>query len=50
MSDHDLRDRTAGAITHAEQTPLPISLSGTVFADTDLDNTQDPGEVGIDAG
>jgi hypothetical protein len=45
--DHDLRDRTAGAIAHAVQAPLPITISGTVFVDTDLDNIQDPGEAGI---
>ncbi len=38
---HDFVDRTAGAIAHASQVPLP-RLSGTVFHDMNLDNRQDP--------
>lgn len=38
---------TAGAIFSLVQEPLPISLSGTVFEDYDLDNTLDTGEPGI---
>ncbi|MFV2069390.1 MAG: collagen binding domain-containing protein, partial [Pirellulales bacterium] len=45
--DDDLRDRTAGAIAYARQTPLPITISGTVFADENLDNRQDTDESGI---
>lgn len=40
-------DQTAGAIFDMQQTPLPISISGTVFEDTNLDNSQAPGEPGI---
>ncbi len=40
-------DQTAGAIVELEQTPLPISISGTVYDDIDLDNSQDSGESGI---
>ena len=40
-------DQTAGAIFEMQQTPLPASISGTVFEDIDLDNTQDTGESGI---
>jgi len=42
------RVRTAGAIFSLEQTPLPISIAGTVFEDLDLDNQQDAGEPGLD--
>ncbi len=38
---------TAGAVASVEQTPLPASISGTVFEDLDLDNVQDSGEAGI---
>ena len=42
-----LVDQTAGAIFEMQQTPLPASISGTVFEDIDLDNLQDAGETGI---
>ena len=42
------RVRTAGSIFSLEQTPLPISIAGTVFEDLDLDNRQDAGEPGLD--
>ena len=38
---------TAGAVATAVQQPLPNSLSGVVFADTNLNNRRDPGEQGI---
>ena len=38
---------TAGAIFDIEQTPLPISIAGTVYEDVDLDNVRDAGEPGI---
>jgi hypothetical protein len=38
---------TAGAIFPLTQVPLPISLSGTVFVDANLNNNQDPGDAGI---
>ena len=41
------RDRTAGAVGRAEQTPLPISLSGTVYEDRHANLAQDPGDDGI---
>ncbi len=40
-------DQTAGAIFSMEQTPLPVSVSGTVYEDVDLDNRQDSGEPGL---
>ncbi len=40
-------DQTAGAVFSMEQTPLPVSVSGTVFEDVDLDNSQDSGEPGL---
>ncbi|NLS95882.1 MAG: hypothetical protein GXX96_27415 [Planctomycetaceae bacterium] len=40
-------DQTAAAIFQMQQTPLPISVSGTVFEDIDLDNSQDAGDPGI---
>ncbi len=40
-------DQTAGAIFALQQTPLPISISGTVYEDMDLDNSQDSGDPGI---
>ena len=39
--------RTAGAFLALAQEPLPISLSGTVYEDLDLDNQLEPGEPGI---
>jgi serine-aspartate repeat-containing protein C/D/E len=38
---------TAGAFAANQQTPLPITLEGTVYYDPDLDNVQQPGEPGI---
>ncbi len=43
----DLTDRTAGAVVHAPQVQLPITIAGTVFVDSDLDNVQDSNESGI---
>ena len=40
-------DQTAGAVFSMEQTPLPVSVSGTVFVDVDLDNSQDSSEPGL---
>ncbi|MFW5693075.1 MAG: SdrD B-like domain-containing protein, partial [Thermoguttaceae bacterium] len=40
---------TAGVFFGVEQTPLPISLAGTVFEDGNLNNTLDAGESGIAA-
>ncbi len=37
---------TAGAMFSLVQPPLPISLSGAVFVDANLNNNQDPGDVG----
>jgi serine-aspartate repeat-containing protein C/D/E len=38
---------TAGAFASNQQTPLPITLDGTVYYDPDLNNVQEPGEPGI---
>ena len=38
---------TAGAIFGVQQKPMPSTISGYVFDDTDIDNFQDPGELGI---
>jgi hypothetical protein len=38
---------TAGANGSVQQTPLPITLSGTVFEDLNVDNHQQTGEPGI---
>jgi protocatechuate 3,4-dioxygenase beta subunit len=38
---------TAGAVFSLEQTPLPITLSGTVFEDYNRNNIQDSGDPGI---
>ena len=46
-AETDLTDRTAGAVSGYVQQALPITLSGTVYEDTDMDNTQDTGELGI---
>ena len=40
-------DRSAAAIASYDLKPLPISVSGTVFHDEDLDCEQGPQEVGI---
>ncbi len=44
-TDHPVH--TAGVFFSVEQTPLPISLAGTVYEDGNLNNAQDSGEVGI---
>lgn len=41
------RDRTAGAFGNALQEPLPVTISGTVYLDHDLDLQQDGGETGL---
>lgn len=41
------RDRSAGAFGTAQQLPLPISISGTVYVDIDLDRLQDSNEQGL---
>ena len=38
---------TAGVLASMQQTPLPITLSGTVFDDLNADNQQEAGEPGI---
>ena len=38
---------TAGAFIALTQQPLPISISGNVFEDLDLDTARDPGEPGL---
>ncbi len=38
---------TAGVLASMEQTPLPITLSGTVFEDMNADNIQETGDPGI---
>ncbi|HVX09745.1 MAG TPA: SdrD B-like domain-containing protein [Pirellulales bacterium] len=38
---------TAGAFAANQQTPIPITLQGTVYYDPNLDNVQEPGEPGI---
>ncbi|MBN2474230.1 MAG: hypothetical protein JXB62_06465, partial [Pirellulales bacterium] len=38
---------TAGAMMTLQQTPLPITISGKVFQDFDLDNVLDAGEPGL---
>ena len=42
--------RTAGAVFELEQTPLPITIAGTVFEDrnqNNLQNTEDPGIANV---
>jgi protocatechuate 3,4-dioxygenase beta subunit len=46
-NQHATPIRTAGAIFAVEQTPLPITIAGTVYEDFNLDNDQDAGEPGI---
>ena len=43
----DQTDLTAGSVFVLQQTPLPISLAGTVYHDQNLSNLLDPGEPGI---
>ena len=38
---------TAGTLASMEQTPLPITISGTVYLDNNMNNYQEPGEPGI---
>ena len=45
--DDPRQDQTAGAFLSITQEPLPITISGTVFEDVDLDNTLDSGEPGL---
>jgi serine-aspartate repeat-containing protein C/D/E len=40
-------NRTAGGVVTLQQAPLPITISGTVFKDPNLNNRQDTGETGI---
>jgi len=43
-------NRTAGAVGDIDQDPLPVTISGTVYLDTNLDlqqDPQDPTEAGI---
>jgi serine-aspartate repeat-containing protein C/D/E len=46
-NDNGLRDRTTGTAVQTLQTPKPISLSGTVFVDNNLNLVRENGEVGI---
>lgn len=39
---------TAGAFIRLEQTPLPVTIAGTVFEDLDLDNQRDAAEPGLE--
>ncbi|MGQ9576313.1 MAG: SdrD B-like domain-containing protein [Thermoguttaceae bacterium] len=39
---------TAGAIFSLVQQPLPVSIAGTVFEDLNGDNTQQPGDPGLE--
>ncbi len=43
----DQTDLTAGAVLTLKQTPLPITLSGTVYYDQNLNNHLDAGEQGL---
>ncbi len=38
---------TAGAFVRLQQTPLPVTVAGSVFEDLDLDNQHDAGEPGL---
>ncbi len=46
-STTDQSDQTAGASVLVTQTPLPISLAGTVFDDPNQNIVQDTGESGV---
>jgi serine-aspartate repeat-containing protein C/D/E len=46
-NDNGLRDRTTGTAVQTVQTPKPISLSGNVFVDNNLNLVRENGEVGI---
>jgi protocatechuate 3,4-dioxygenase beta subunit len=41
------RDRSTGTMATVQQVPLPITLSGYVYAEKDLDLVKDAGEAGI---
>ncbi|MFP6676427.1 MAG: SdrD B-like domain-containing protein, partial [Pirellulaceae bacterium] len=43
-------DRTSGSFAHVEQTPLPVTIAGTVYHDRNRDLIQDTGngELGIE--
>ncbi|MEM8680263.1 MAG: SdrD B-like domain-containing protein, partial [Planctomycetota bacterium] len=41
------RDRTAGAFIAVTQAPIPVSISGYVYHDRDLDGQRDAGEEGL---
>ncbi|MDZ4783214.1 MAG: SdrD B-like domain-containing protein, partial [Planctomycetia bacterium] len=43
----DREDRTAGAVVLIKQIPKPVSLSGNVFHDVNMNNTRDGGESAI---
>jgi protocatechuate 3,4-dioxygenase beta subunit len=43
----DREDRTAGAVATFTQIPKPITISGRVFNDPNLSNSQDASELGI---
>ena len=47
-TDPPLQDRTAAAIFSLVQDPLPITVAGTVFEDVNADNSQGPGEPGLE--
>ncbi len=44
---HGKRDRTAGAFASVTQQPLPVTLSGSVFEDVNLDLRRDPTEPAL---
>lgn len=46
-NDGGLRDRTTGTAVRVVQTPKPISLSGTVYVDNNLNLILENGEAGI---
>jgi serine-aspartate repeat-containing protein C/D/E len=46
-NDGGIRDRTAGTATSIVQIPKPISLSGTVYVDNNLNLIQETAEKGI---
>lgn len=46
-NDNGLRDRTTGTAVQTLQTPKPITLSGTVYVDNNLNLVRENGEVGI---
>jgi len=41
------RSRTAGAVAQTQQQPLPVSVAGKIYLDSNLDLRQDPGESGL---